>query len=153
MNITMHPVIIAAIREYAQSDRPMHKILHRLGFRPQRFYLALRASRELRELYAQAKIERSELFSDQIVEIADTDANAMQAGNRIRVRQWLMERWAPGYYSPKVQVTTDIGPNLASIIEQGLRRAGVQTIEVDNAEIIAIPGSDDISDEDVLAIE
>lgn len=56
------------------------------------------------EQYARAKDEQAELLADEIISIADTEADSQKARVRIDARKWVASKLKPKKYGDKTQL-------------------------------------------------
>lgn len=65
-------------------------------------FLWLSQHKEFSELYARAREERAELIAEDVIEIADTEADANKARVRIDARKWAAAKLNPKRYGDKI---------------------------------------------------
>ena len=63
-----------------------------------------RDSAELAAVYSRAMTARADYFVEQMLEIADTEADSHKARNRIQARQWVAGKLNPAKYSDKLNL-------------------------------------------------
>lgn len=66
-------------------------------------FLWLSEYTEFSDQYARAKEEQSELFADEIVEIADNEPDPQRARVKIDARKWVASKLKPKKYGDKIE--------------------------------------------------
>lgn len=74
------------------------------GISPQTFNRTCARLRNLAELYAQAQTIRADLLADDVIRIADSNADPQKARNRMNARQWLAAKLAPKTYGDRLDI-------------------------------------------------
>jgi hypothetical protein len=76
----------------AQADMPTRSTI----------YLWLAAHREFSDMYARAREQRADLIADEIIAIADNEADPNRARVKIDARKWAAAKLNPKRYSDRV---------------------------------------------------
>lgn len=72
------------------------------------------------EQYARAKEEQAEILADEIVQIADEEADPAKARVRVDARKWVASKLKPKKYGDKLDIdqktTHEVGDSLATLM-------------------------------------
>lgn len=96
------------------------------------FYTLVHNSEKLSLAYSLAQQARAEMMAEEIVEIADTDFDAMRANNRIRARQWYTSKMNAQKFGDKLALEVKTNVDLAEALQ--LARARRATLEQSNTQ-------------------
>lgn len=103
--------------ERIENGESMRKAVAAVGMTWSTFSRELQCDKTAALQYARAQEIRADLIADEVIEIADTDADAQRARNRIDARKWSSGKLAPKKYGDRIDlnVTTsiDVGATIA----------------------------------------
>lgn len=77
-------------------------VLRRREIPPSDFYEFMRTNPLYKEGYEHAQDARAELFSEEIIDIADNDFDPQRARNRIDVRRWCATKLKPNKFGDRI---------------------------------------------------
>lgn len=128
--------------------------LKQCGMTPQQFGALLKCDREASAAYARAAEIRADLMADEIISIADSDADPAKARNQIAARQWLAGKLFQRRYGERIDLnvtqTIDVGSTLA---EAKARLSARYQQNIEDAQVIDLPSITDQSARDTESRE
>lgn len=126
--------VAEGIRQVARGST-LTAYLKAVGMDDLRFYEIVETTPQLTSDYARAKRARAESIAQEIVDIADNEADAQKARNRIQARQWYAGKILPREYGDRMDInvtqTIDIGDALAQARARALRPVCDQPVTLD----------------------
>jgi hypothetical protein len=124
------------------NGKSLKTALAEVGINPTVLHDWLTADRCLANQYAHAQLLRADVLADEVLEIADTDPDAMRARNRIDARKWFTGKTHSAKYGERVDLQVTMGLDVRGALEEARARArsiGDQSSVVD-AQIVGSSG-------------
>jgi len=141
----MRDKVLAIIHDYAEQGRIRDVIEHH-GISVDAFYGRLAAEPELMTRYRAAQISRADFMADEIISIADDDANAPRARNRIDARKWLAGVFDRARFGDKIDMSINGQVSIAGALLEAKQRGALpgrnlgQVIETEYELIPSVAG-------------
>ena len=134
---TLAPVDLAqrvgAIIDAVMNGMALREAIKSHGMKLETFHNALIADKALSRRYALAQEFRADLMADEMIHIADSDADPAKVRNQVTVRQWLSSKFNQRKYGERIDLnvaqTIDIGATLAEARNRALSARYQQTLE------------------------
>lgn len=95
---------VVTVIEMVAEGALLKKSLEEQGLRPVEFFRALRTDTQLEMDYDSAQLSRAELLVEELVDIADTEADPIRARVRIDARKWYASKMRPSKYGERIDL-------------------------------------------------
>ena len=99
------------------------------------FYQAVYSTPAFLKAYLIAQESRAEYLADDIIEIADTDADPIRARNRIEARKWYASKMQPKKYGDAIQIDVTERVDIKAAINEAISRVATLSIDTRNKEL------------------
>lgn len=96
--------------------------LKKHGVKPQNFFSTLANVPSLDEKYVRAQHGRSELYMDEIINIADTEDNAQKARNQIDARKLYASKMKPNKFGDRIDVNLNQTVDIRGALDEARTR-------------------------------
>lgn len=121
-------------------EKTLKSILKDLGISPTSFFNFLLEHPDADRKYSIAQSARAELLADEIIDIADTEADPQRARNRIDARKWVSSKLKPNKFGDRI----DVNVNHTVDISEALKDARARTNLLPTRHVIVTPISQPI---------
>ncbi len=110
------------IRGISEADGTIKALLAKYKISAFQFYKALEQSLILRTEYSIAQEARSEVWADEIVDIADTEPCPQTARNRIDARKWYASKLLPKKFGERIDISVFTTVDIRGALDEAKQR-------------------------------
>ena len=119
-------------------------VLKERGINPFTFYEYLSKSPDRYNAYSRAQEHRAEMFSEELIEIADNDYDYQRGRNRIEVRRWLASKLKPKKFGDRIAFEVEGQVNIVAALAEGRARVAKRVEVVESTPVLSAPEDVDI---------
>lgn len=107
----------------------LKKELEKHRINPRAFFDYINGRPDRQKVYAQAQCARSELCVEEILDIADHEADPIRARNMIDARRWYASKMQPHKYGDKIDLNVNATVDLSAALLEAKQRITLPTID------------------------